>query len=110
MLRLGREQGVDLMQTLRQLSYCSALRLGEAGIDATQARGRIQEGMIADITVFDPETVTDNATHKRGEQGAPSTGIPYVLVSGQVVVQDSTVQRVFPGQPIRYQNKAQSDS
>ena len=109
-LRLGREQGVDLMQTLRQLSYWAALHLGRAGIEAMQARGRIQEGMIADITVFDPETVTDNATHKRGEQGAPSTGIPYVLVSGQVVVRESKVQRVFPGQPIRYRTNARSDS
>ena len=98
------------MQTLRQLSYWSALHLGEAGIEAMRVRGRIQEGMIADVTVFDPETVNDNATHKRGEQGAPSTGIPYVLVSGQVVVRDSMVQRVFPGQPIRYQAKARSDS
>ena len=109
-LRLGREQGVSLMQTLRQLSYWSALHLGDAGIESMQVRGRIQEGMVADITVFDPESVTDNATHKRGEQGAPSTGIPYVLVSGQVVVRDSTVQRVFPGQPIRYETTAESDS
>ncbi len=101
-LRLGREQGVDLMQTLRQLSYWSALHLGNAGIESMQVRGRIQEGAVADITVFDPETVTDNATHERGRQGAPSTGIPYVLVSGQVVVQDSKIQRVFPGKPIRY--------
>ena len=102
-LRLGRERGVNLMQTLRQLSYWSALHLGDAGIEAMRVRGRIQQGMIADITVFDPATVTDNATHKRGKQGAPSTGIPYVLVNGRVVVRDSRVQRVFPGQPIRYE-------
>jgi N-acyl-D-glutamate deacylase len=32
----------------------------------------------------------------------PSTGIPYVLVNGVVVVKDSTVQKVFPGKPIRF--------
>ena len=33
--------------------------------------------------------------------GLPSTGIPYVLVNGIVVVRDSnTVDNVFPGKPI----------
>lgn len=33
--------------------------------------------------------------------GLPSTGIPYVLVNGTVVVRDSqTVDDVFPGKPI----------
>jgi len=62
----------------------------------------MQEGMVADITIFDPEKITDNATYKAGEQGRPSTGIPYVVVNGTIVVKDSTVQRVYPGQPIRY--------
>ncbi|MDH3961390.1 MAG: hypothetical protein OET55_08990, partial [Desulfuromonadales bacterium] len=62
-------------------------------------KGRIQEGKDADITIFDPETVQDNATMKDG--GLPSTGIPYVLVNGTVVVKDSeTVDDVFPGKPI----------
>ena len=39
-------------------------------------------GMVADITIFDPETVTDSATYKAGEQGLPSIGIPYVIVNG----------------------------
>ena len=34
--------------------------------------------------------------------GLPSTGIPFVLVNGTVVVRDSeTVDNVFPGKPIR---------
>jgi N-acyl-D-glutamate deacylase len=32
----------------------------------------------------------------------PSTGIPYVLVNGVVVVKDSKVQKVFPSKPIRF--------
>jgi len=32
----------------------------------------------------------------------PSTGIPYVIVNGTVVVEDSKVlESVYPGQPIR---------
>jgi N-acyl-D-amino-acid deacylase len=62
----------------------------------------VQVGKVADLTLFDPETVTDNATYKAGENGTPSTGIPYVIVHGTVVVEDSEVLPVKPGQPIRY--------
>ncbi len=59
--------------------------------------------MVADITIFNPETVTDNATYKIGSNGLPSTGIPFVLVNGVVIVRDSRVaEGVFPGQPIRF--------
>ena len=57
----------------------------------------------ADITIFNPETVKDNATYKAGANGLPSTGIPYVIVNGTIVVKDSKVLKgVYPGQPIRY--------
>jgi len=101
--RLARENNVPLMQTIAQNSYWSALHLGDAGLEAMQVRGRMQEGMVADITIFDPETITDNATYVLGENGLPSTGIPYVLVNGVIMVKDSKVQNgVFPGQSIRY--------
>lgn len=65
-------------------------------------RGRMQVGMVADITIFDPQTVTDNSTYTPGEQGLASTGIPYVIVNGRMVVKDSEFRKIFPGQPIRY--------
>ena len=89
--RMAREEGVPLMQTIAQNSYWSALHLGEAGLKAMQERGRMQEGMVADIAIFDPETITDNATYVLGENGLPSTGIPYVLVNGVIIVRDSKV-------------------
>jgi N-acyl-D-amino-acid deacylase len=102
-LRLAREHGVPLMQMIAQNSYWAAKHLGDAGLKAMQERGRIQEGMVADITVFDPETVTDNATYTAGSNGLPSTGIPYVLVNGVVMVRDSeVVDGKLPGQAIRY--------
>jgi N-acyl-D-glutamate deacylase len=68
-----------------------------------KVRGRMQEGMVADITIFDAEKVQDNSTYKTGEQGLPTTGIPYVIVNGTIVVKDSEFQQgVFPGQPIRF--------
>ena len=101
-LRMGREAGIPLLHTISQLSYWSALHLGDAGIVAMKERGRMQQGMIADIVVFDPKTVTDNADYKGGTNGLPSTGIPYVLVNGQMVVRDSEAQQVMAGQGIRY--------
>jgi len=101
-LRLGREQGVPLMFTLSQLTYWTALHLGDTGLEAMKERGRVQVGKVADLTLFDPKTVTDNATYKAGENGLPSTGIPYVIVNGTVVVKDSKVLPVKPGKPIRF--------
>jgi hypothetical protein len=101
-IRLARENNIPLMDVLANTSYYTAKHLGDAGIEAMQIRGRMQEGMVADITIFDAEDVTDNATYKAGEQGLPTTGIPYVIINGQVVVKDSKVLEVFAGQPIRY--------
>jgi N-acyl-D-glutamate deacylase len=102
-LRLGREQGVPLMFQISQLSYWSALHLGNAGLQDMKDRGRVQVGKIADLTLFDPDTVTDNSTFTAGENGLPSTGIPYVIVNGTIVVKGSKVLKdVKPGQPIRY--------
>ena len=90
---VARETDVPLMQALSQLGYWSAKHLGDTGLKAMLVRVRIQEGMVADVTILDPETVTENATYEGGAIGLPSTGIPHVLVSGVIVVKES---RVFP--------------
>ena len=72
------------------------------GIPQFKTKGRMQEGMDADIVVFDPETVTENTTYEPGMGAIASTGIPYVLVNGVIVVKDSEVLKVFPGKPIRF--------
>lgn len=102
-LRLAREHGIPWMQMIAQNSYWAAKHLGDTGLKAMQERGRLQEGMVADITIFDPATVTDNATYKTGSNGLVSTGIPFVLVNGVVVLRESKiVDDVHPGQAIRY--------
>ena len=100
-LRMVREDGtVSLMEAIAKMSYLPAAFL-EDHVPQMKLRGRIQEGSAADITIFDPDTVTDNATAVIGENSLPSTGIPYVIVNGQVVVDDSVVQNIPAGVAIR---------
>lgn len=100
--RMAREQGVPLMFTIAQASYWVAKHLGDTGLKAMQERGRVQIGKAADLTIFDPETITDNSGYKVGEHGIPTTGIPYVVINGVVVVKQSEVLPVKPGQAIRF--------
>lgn len=100
-LRMTRETGaISLMEAISKMSYLPAAFL-EDHVPQMKKRGRLQEGMVADISIFDPKTVTDNATPKIGENSLPSTGIPYVIVNGQVVVDDSVVQNIPAGVAIR---------
>jgi len=100
-LRIAREQGIPLMQILEASSYNAAKYLGDTGLKAMKERGRLQKGMVADITILDPKIVKDNATYAKGT--LPTTGIPYVIVNGTIVVKDSRVLTdVNPGQPIRF--------
>ncbi|MEB3322110.1 MAG: amidohydrolase family protein [Synechococcaceae cyanobacterium] len=100
-LRIAREQGIPLMQILAASSFNPAKYLGKTGLEAMKVRGRLQKGMVADITILNPKQVKDNATYAKGT--LPTTGIPFVIVSGTVVVRDSKVLKdVNPGQPIRF--------
>lgn len=101
-LRLARENNIPLMQAVAMTSYNYAKPLGDLGLKSMQVRGRMQKDMVADITLFDPETVTDNATYEKGT--LPSTGIPLVIVNGIVVMKDSEPLKAFnAGQPIRFE-------
>jgi N-acyl-D-aspartate/D-glutamate deacylase len=100
-LRIAREKGFPLMKILEAASYNAAKYLGKTGLKAMKERGRLQKGMVADITIFDPKTVKENSTYAKGT--LPTTGIPYVIVHGTIVVKDSEVLKdVNPGQPIRF--------
>ena len=100
-LRYAREKDIPLMNLLSQLSYVSAKHLGDMGLEGMQERGRVQKGMVADLVVFDPATVTDNSTYE--ESWKPTTGMQAVLINGTVVVRDDKVLPVYPGQPIRFE-------
>lgn len=102
--RLARENNIPLMQIVAMTSYNTANPLGKMGLKAMQVRGRMQEGMVADITIFNAETIRDNSTYEYGT--VPSTGIPHVLVNGVIVMRDSEpLSGVNPGQAIRFEEE-----
>ncbi|WP_419857894.1 amidohydrolase family protein [Candidatus Palauibacter irciniicola] len=98
--RYVREEGLlTLMDALRKMTLMPAQRL-DAYVPQMADKGRIRVGADADITVFDPATVIDNATFQSPTQ--PSSGIEHVLVAGTFVVRDAElIETAFPGQAIR---------
>ena len=100
-LRMVREtNAIPLMDAISKMTLLPAQFL-EDHAPQMKKRGRVQEGAVADITVFDPKTVTENSGPEVGKNSLPSTGIPYVIVNGTVVVDNSEVKRVAPGVAIR---------
>jgi len=90
---------LDLMTALRKISLMPAMRL-EKRVPAMKNKGRIKVGGDADLAIFDPKMVTGKATFTSAKEF--STGIPYVLVGGTVVVKNGEiVEGTFPGKAIR---------
>jgi len=86
------------MDAIRKMSLMPAQRLEAATLQG-RSKGRIREGADADIVVFDPETVADQATYE--EPAHPSTGFKYVLVGGAPVVDGGRlVDGVRPGRAL----------
>lgn len=96
----SREKGLmPLMTALEKMTILPARRL-ETYVPAMRQKGRIAVGADADITVFDPATIIDNATFQAPT--TPSTGISEVLVNGTFVVRNGAlVSDARPGRPIR---------
>lgn len=64
-------------------------------------RGLVRDGYAADLVLFDPATVADTATFAEPRQ--PATGIPYVLVNGELVIDDGRHTGALAGRAIRNQ-------
>ena len=61
-------------------------------------RGRIETGYFADIAVFDEARVNDTATY--AEPRRFPVGIPYVIVNGEVAVDEERCTGVYAGQAV----------
>ncbi len=88
--RYVREQ--KLMPLEKAIYKMTGLTAQHIGI---QGRGLIARGYYADLVLFDPNTVLDNATITNAT--ALSTGIIKVWVNGKVVFQDQKPVNNYPG-------------
>jgi dihydroorotase len=90
---------LPLMTALAKMTLLPAQRL-EKIAPAMRHKGRVQVGSDADLTLFDPATVLDQATYK--DQTRTSRGIPFVIVNGVAVVDHGQmVTTAFPGKGIK---------
>jgi dihydroorotase len=92
------KHALTLMEALRKMTIMPAQRL-EARAPQMKNKGRIKVGADADLTLFDPSTVIDQATY--AAPAKPPLGIPYVLVNGTLVVDHGNISTEFPGKGIR---------
>ena len=92
-------KALPLMTAIRKMTLMPADRLA-GRVPAARNKGRIRAGADADLTIFDPNTILDEATYENPTR--VSTGIVHVLVGGTAVVHDRQIVRgATPGHPIR---------
>ena len=65
-------------------------------------RGRLQVGKVADITVFDPETVGPRATYLDSIQ--LSQGVQHVVIAGGVAMENGVQTDLRAGKFLRKQH------
>jgi N-acyl-D-amino-acid deacylase len=89
-----RDRGVlTLEDAVRKMTSLPAWRMG------LEERGRIADGLVADLVIFDPATVIDRSTFE--DPHHYPEGIPYVIVNGVVTVDDGDFLDLRPGRVLR---------
>ncbi len=92
--RYVRELGVvSLPEAVHKMTGLNARKIG------IRDRGFLRVGYRADVTVFDPATVIDRATYENPHQYP--VGIPYVVVNGEIVLDEGRHTGVLPGAVLR---------
>jgi len=87
------EKLLTLENAIRKMTSFPAQRLG------LKDRGLLREGLWADVVIFDPKTIRDKTTfsepHKFPE------GIPYVIINGELILENGKQLRKYPGKILR---------
>ncbi|MCA9135804.1 MAG: amidohydrolase family protein [Planctomycetales bacterium] len=87
------QQLITLEQAVQKMTSLNAAKIG------IYDRGVLRPGLFADITIFDPKTVIDQATYD--DPFHYNLGIHYVIVNGQVVLDHDKHTGARPGRVIR---------
>ena len=87
------ERKIPLQEAIRKMTSSPAQRLG------LPDRGLLQNGMKADIVVFNPQTIRANSTRHKPKQ--LSTGVEYVIVNGTIVIENGQHTGALPGRSLR---------
>jgi N-acyl-D-amino-acid deacylase len=93
--RYVREQGViRLEEAVRKMTSLPAQTFG------LYRKGILREGLDADIVIFDPKKIIDRSTFDNPSQ--PPAGINWVIVNGEVAVEQGKVTGATSGQVLRW--------
>jgi len=84
---------LSLEEAVAKMTSMPAARIG------LKDRGRIADGLVADLVVFDPATVRSNASYD--EPRRFPDGIEHVIVNGTLVVEASAHTGATPGRALR---------
>jgi N-acyl-D-amino-acid deacylase len=87
------EKVVTLQEAVRRLAALPADNLG------IKDRGRLKAGHFADLAIFDPAAIRDNATFASPQRYA--TGMRFVFVNGTAVLSDGEHTGATPGRVVR---------
>ncbi len=87
------KQVISLEEAIRKLTSLPASNL------KIEKRGALKEGYYADVVIFDPENIQDNATFEEPHQLA--SGVEHVWVNGEQVLKDGEHTGATPGRVVR---------
>jgi len=87
------EKLLTLEEAVRKMTSLPATKIG------LESRGTLKERFWADIVIFDPATIRDNATFDNPHQYPE--GIDYVIVNGEVVVGNGRLTGVRSGRVLK---------
>jgi N-acyl-D-amino-acid deacylase len=89
------ERAISLHQALFKATIAPAMWMG------LDKKGRMQQGCDADIVIFNPDTIIDKADWMYHKENLKPEGISYVIVNGQVVVENNELTGLAPGSLVR---------
>jgi N-acyl-D-amino-acid deacylase len=94
------ERLLPLEMAIYKMTDLPASRLGFTD------RGLVRPGYAADLVLFDPATIADQATY--GEPHRYATGVVHLLVGGRPVIWDGKLTGERPGRVLRNSPKNKS--